>query len=138
MRSLFRSAPSNINQPPPVITQMEVCGHLEIEDNKVAIDMHGFLIDPQDWNQAIALKQAELCEIEMTDEHWLVINYIREKYQQSLFVPDVKNLLTHMQEQLGERQATQKYLYTLFPYGYAIYACRIAGMKIPLKTRLDS
>jgi tRNA 2-thiouridine synthesizing protein E len=32
---------------------------------------------------------------------------------------------------------THEYLYKLFPYGYAIQACRIAGTRVPLKIMLD-
>ena len=139
MMSLFRTASNDatsINRPAGN-TRMEVCGHLEIEDKKIAVDMHGFLIDPEEWDREVALKQANLCQVEMSDEHWVVVNYIREKYEYSSCVPEVKHLLKHMNEQLGEKRSTQKYLYKLFPYGYAIYACRIAGMRVPLKTMLD-
>ncbi len=118
-------------------TRLEISEYLEVEGKKIAVDMHGFLVDPEDWNQQVALKQAELADVEMTDDHWLVVNYIRDQYEYSSCVPEARHLLKHMKEELGKDRATRKYLYTLFPYGYAIQACRIAGTRVPLKTMLD-
>lgn len=118
-------------------TRMEVSEYLDVEGKKIAVDMHGFLVDPDDWNLQVALKQAELADVEMTDDHWLVVNYIRDQYEYSSCVPEARHLLKHMKEKLGEERATRKYLYKLFPYGYAIQACRIAGTRVPLKTMLD-
>lgn len=118
-------------------TRMEVSELLEVDGKKIAIDMHGFLTEPNDWNKLVALKQADLCGVEMSDDHWLVVNYIREQYEYSSCVPEARHLLKHMKEKLGQERATRKYLYKLFPYGYAIQACRIAGTRVPLKTMLD-
>jgi len=118
-------------------TRMEISEFLEVDGKQIAVDMHGFLIDPRDWNQQVAKKQAELSEVEMSDEHWLVVNYIREQYEYSQCVPEARHILKYMKEKLGKDRSTRKYLYSLFPYGYAIQACRIAGTRVPLKTMLD-
>lgn len=118
-------------------TRMEISEYLDLENKKVAIDMHGFLLDPDDWDLQVALKQAELADVEMTDDHWLVVNYIRDQYEYNSCVPEARHLLKHMKEKLGKDRSTRKYLYKLFPYGYAIQACRIAGTRVPLKTMLD-
>lgn len=115
----------------------EIPNFIEVEGKRIEIDMHGFLIEPDDWNKKVALKIAELCDIEMTDMHWLVVNYIRDQYEYSNCVPEARHLLKYMKESLDKERATRKYLYKLFPYGYAIQACRIAGTRIPLKTMLD-
>lgn len=118
-------------------TRMEVADYLDVQGQQVAIDMHGFLTNPDDWNEAVALKQAELANVEMSDDHWFVVNYIREQYEYSNCVPEARHALKSMKEKLGKERATRKYLYKLFPYGYAIQACRIAGTRVPLKIMLD-
>ena len=37
----------------------------------------------------------------------------------------------------GKEIATRRYVYDLFPYGYGQQACKIAGMRRPLKLLLD-
>jgi len=118
-------------------TRMEASDFFEVNGKKIVMDMHGFLIEPDDWNKKVALKLAELCDIKMTDKHWLVVNYIRDQYEYSSCVPEARHLLKHLKKHLDKDKATRKYLYKLFPYGYAIQACRIAGTRIPLKTMLD-
>jgi tRNA 2-thiouridine synthesizing protein E len=38
---------------------------------------------------------------------------------------------------MDAEKATRKYVYQLFPYGYGQQACKIAGMRKPLKLMLD-
>ena len=57
---------------------MEIAKYITVNGNEIAIDMHGYFTDPDDWNRSVALKQAELADVEMTDDHWFVVNYIRE------------------------------------------------------------
>ena len=42
-----------------------------------------------------------------------------------------------LKENWQPEKATRKFLYTLFPYGYGQQACKIAGMRKPLKLMLD-
>ena len=74
-------------------TRMEVVDHISVSGEKVPIDMHVYLTDPDDWNKDVALKQAELANIEMTHEHWFVVNYIREQYEYSSCVPEARHAL---------------------------------------------
>ena len=41
-------------------------------------DSDGFLNDPQDWNIKFVEKVSNEFDIELKDNHWDVINYIRE------------------------------------------------------------
>ena len=118
-------------------TRMEIAEYIQVDGNEIAIDMHGYLTNPDDWDKNVAIKQAELANVEMTDDHWFVVNYIREQYEYSSCVPEARHALKSMKENLGKDRATRKYLYKLFPYGYAIQACKIAGTRVPLKIMLD-
>ena len=116
---------------------MEAAKYIHVNGEDIPIDMHGFLTEPKDWNIDVANKQADLNNIEMTEDHWFVVNYIREQYEYSTCVPEARHALKAMKENLGKERATRKYLYKLFPYGYAIQACKIAGTRVPLKIMLD-
>lgn len=116
---------------------MEVAEYLNIDGKEIPVDRHGYLTDPADWNKDVALKQAELSGVKMTDDHWFVVNFIRDHYDSTGCVPEARHALKSMKEKLGKERATRKYLYSLFPYGYAIQGCKIAGTRIPLKIMLD-
>jgi tRNA 2-thiouridine synthesizing protein E len=100
-------------------------------------DNEGFLLDPSDWSidlaQAIALEE----NITLSDDHWLVINFVRSYYEQQQSVPEARHVLKLLKQSLDAERGTRRYLYQLFPYGYGQQACKIAGMRKPLKLMLD-
>jgi tRNA 2-thiouridine synthesizing protein E len=80
---------------------------------------------------------ARECGQELHEHHWQVIHYIRDYYEHSQTVPEARKLLRFMRDSLGETLGTRKALYRLFPTGYGQTACKIAGMRKPLKLMLD-
>ena len=86
-------------------------------------DEEGYLIEPQDWSEEIAIEFARQENIVLTEEHWSAIRFMREYYAEHQIAPDARFVIKH----LGERNR----LFELFPYGYVKQACRIAGMKRP-------
>lgn len=104
---------------------------------EVATDEEGFLLDPDGWNEGLAEELARREAIELTDEHWLVIRFIRDHYGSHQSVPENRVLLQFLKRSLGEDKATRRYIHTLFPYGYGQQACKIAGMRKPRKLMLD-
>jgi len=104
---------------------------------RVGRDNEGYLLDPEDWNDAIAHALADETGIEMSDEHWRIVELIRESFETTQVVPEARRLLQLMKSEWGPERATRRYLYQLFPTGYAQSACKIAGMRKPLKLMLD-
>jgi|TARA_B110000240_G_C13382720_1_gene403257 TusE/DsrC/DsvC family sulfur relay protein len=100
-------------------------------------DEDGFVLDPEDWNEDFASSTAEQYEIELNEDHWRVIHLIRQLYSESGVVPELRIILRNLREQIGKDNATRKYVYALFPYGYGQQGCKIAGMRKPLKLWLD-
>lgn len=52
-------------------------------------------------------------------------------------VPENRTLLKMLRERHGVETATRRYVQNLFPYGFGQQACKIAGMRKPLKLLLD-
>ena len=109
----------------------------KLDPDRIARDNEGFLLDPSDWDEELAQALAREAGIELSDEHWQVIRFIREHFEQSQVVPEARKVLRFMRDSLGGELATRRYLYTLFPTGYGQTACKIAGMRKPLKLMLD-
>jgi tRNA 2-thiouridine synthesizing protein E len=112
---------------------------MALEVNGVALETYdeGFLLDPCDWNLDVARVLAQSEALEMGDAHWSVVTFVRDHYERYQSVPEARHALKDMQRKLGRDKASRKFLYSLFPYGYGQQACKIAGMRKPLKLMLD-
>jgi tRNA 2-thiouridine synthesizing protein E len=95
------------------------------------VDGEGYLIDPADWNELVAEALARQEHIVLTDEHWAVIRFVREYYEQHQIAPDARHVMKHLAQHKGAGKAGRNDLFVLFPYGYVKQACKIAGMRRP-------
>jgi tRNA 2-thiouridine synthesizing protein E len=92
-------------------------------------DDQGFLREP-DYSDEVVRVIAAAENIELTDAHWDVVNYLRDEYREHGHTPNFRNLLKTMAEL---RPGTDsKALYDLFPMGPAKQACKVAGLPQPL------
>ena len=94
-------------------------------------DEEGYLTDISVWNKDFALLIAKSENIEMTPEHWEVVDFLREYYDEYQIAPAIRVLVKEMKKKFGPEKGDQKYLYQLFPYGPAKQACKIAGLPKP-------
>ncbi len=108
-----------------------------MEYSTIEKDNEGYLLDPQEWNESLAAQIADHEGIDLTDHHWMIIQFIRDFYESYQSVPELRKTLSHLKNVIGKEQATRKFVYHLFPYGYGQQACKIAGMRKPLKLMLD-
>jgi len=96
-----------------------------IADSPVDIDAEGFLTDPAQWNDQIAEAIAAQNGIpELTERHWLVVRFMRDRYLQTGNAPSIRSL--------GKESGVPiKELYQLFPKGPAKLAAKIGGIPKP-------
>lgn len=92
-------------------------------------DEEGYLIEPASWTEEVAQQLATQENIELTDDHWDAIQFMREYYAEHQVAPDVRHVTKHLSERLGPDSRNK--VFELFPYGYVKQACKIAGMKRP-------
>ena len=52
-----------------------------IAGKEVQINDEGYLTEFDEWNEDIGTELAANIGIEMTDEHWAIVNFLREDYQ---------------------------------------------------------
>ncbi len=95
------------------------------------VDDEGYLVDPSDWNEAVAEELGRQEGIVLTDAHWAVIRFVRDYYEQRQIAPDARHVMRHLAEYLGGHGEGRNDLFRLFPYGYVKQACKIAGMRRP-------
>jgi TusE/DsrC/DsvC family sulfur relay protein len=104
---------------------------IEVNGKAVDVDEEGYLTNLNDWDQDIAVWLAESEEVELSDNHWEVINFLREYYDEFQIAPAVRVLTKAIGKKYGKEKGNSKYLYDLFPYGPAKQACKIAGLPKP-------
>jgi len=100
-------------------------------------DEEGYLLDPRDWNRAHAQLRAHEYDLVLSPAHWRVIDFIRDWYKDTESVPEARQVIQYLAGANGDKRTPKQTLYALFPHGYGQQACRIAGMRKPLKLMLD-
>ena len=97
----------------------------EYGDLKIDVDEDGFMQEPDMWNQEVAVALASTEGVsELTDEHWKIVNYLRDYYAEFQIAPMIRKLC----KQTG---FPLKKIYELFPSGPAKGACKVAGLAKP-------
>ena len=103
----------------------------DFDGETFAVTPMGNLIELHRWNSRLAEYMAEKEGITLTEEHWEVLNFLREFYFTYGISPMVKILMKYMAEDLGSERASKEYLYALFPKGPSRQGSRIAGLPEP-------
>lgn len=102
-------------------------------NQEIATDAQGYLLDSTLWTKELALAIAHIENITMTDEHWQVVNFVRDFYTQFNTSPAIRALVKAMENKYGKEKINSRYLYRLFPDGPAKQATKIAGLPKPAR-----
>ncbi len=96
-----------------------------IAGRDVEVDAEGFLTHPEQWSEAMGEEIAAACGVGLlTERHWQVVRFMRERYLASGEAPSIRAL--------GKESGVPvKELYELFPRGPAKLAARIGGIPKP-------
>ncbi len=90
--------------------------------------------DVEQWDRTVAAGLAKQEGIELSDERWDVVSYLR-KYFEEFGTLEYARDLSAMLNQKFERKGGLKYLYTLFPKGPVSQGCKIAGIPVPADSK---
>jgi TusE/DsrC/DsvC family sulfur relay protein len=95
-------------------------------------DDEGYLVNPGDWSRELAQALAREETLSLTEEHWVVITFVRDYYAEHGITPDIRHAAKHLAAYSGcDKKAGKARLFELFPYGYVQQTCKIAGMRRP-------
>lgn len=103
-----------------------------IDLNCLARDPQGYLKNLQDWNEEVAVAIAASENITLTTEHWELIHFLRDYYQQYHTTPPIRLLVKAISQRLGPEKGNSLYLQSLFPGGAAKQMSKIAGLPKPV------
>jgi len=89
------------------------------------IDARGFLVDPSQWDENFALNKA--FELKMpdllTERHWQVLSYLRQKFMTSRAIPTFTEVCRENKLEIDEFEK-------FFPDGYHRGAVKLAGLRL--------
>ncbi len=103
----------------------------QLNGTAIEHDEEGYISDISNWSKELAELIAVDENLDMTEEHWEVINFLRDYYEEYQIAPAIRVLIKAMKKAFGPEKGNNKYLYTLYPYGPAKQACKIAGLPKP-------
>jgi tRNA 2-thiouridine synthesizing protein E len=104
---------------------------LMIEGRIIPTDEQGYLLDFNDWSPAVTNVLAAEDGIELKEDHWVLIDFLRRFYCEFEIPPELPILARRLCKDRHDCRWTRRYIKTLFPNG-ANTACRYAGLPAPI------
>ena len=90
----------------------------------IEFDGDGFMVDASAWTEEVAAAIAEREGLELTDRHWVVINFARKEFDANGDAPTLRRITK-------TTDVNTKEIYALFPGGPAKIAAKVAGLGKP-------
>ncbi|WP_421862993.1 TusE/DsrC/DsvC family sulfur relay protein [Motiliproteus sp.] len=104
---------------------------ITIDNKVVALDNEGFLRQLEDWSPQVAEQMAHNEGLTLSDEHWEIIELLREFYHEYELSPAMRILVKQVKIKLGAEKGNSMHLMKLFPGSPAKVASKIAGLPKP-------
>jgi tRNA 2-thiouridine synthesizing protein E len=93
-------------------------------------DPEGHMFGLEHWSPLVAKRKAEAEGIILSDEHWAIINYLRDRYREHGDAKNAREITSDLEEKFTDGRG-RGVLYDLFPGGPVSQASRIAGLPLP-------
>lgn len=95
-------------------------------------DNEGYLVAPETWDKDFACLLAKEEGLELNEDYWSILYFMREYWRDHRIAPDVRHVLKYLVDDKDiDKKGAKQHLFKLFPYGYVKQACKIAGMQRP-------
>lgn len=101
---------------------------IEVNGISIETDGNGNLVNPLDWNEDVAKALAAADEIELTQEHWDVLAYLREEYTENNNNQPMERQINKDMGKRWGKKISSKDLYKLFPLAPSKQGNKVAGL----------
>ncbi|MBU0750562.1 MAG: TusE/DsrC/DsvC family sulfur relay protein [Gammaproteobacteria bacterium] len=91
--------------------------YVTVGDRQIATDQEGYIQNMGEWSEDYARALAKQDGLELTDEHWQIIRFIREFEATHQVQPQVRTMIKHFTVLWGQERGNNHYLHDLFPRG---------------------
>lgn len=79
---------------------------LTLDGRSIELDKDGYLADLNDWSPEVATALAVQNDIELTPEHWEILQLLRNFYDEFQLSPATRPLIKYTALKLGAKKAT--------------------------------
>ncbi len=90
---------------------------LMVEGKEIETCGEGYIVNPDQWTEAYARALAVQEEIDLTEEHWEVIRFLRGYYDDKHTQATVRDMIKHFRKVWGKEKGSNRYLHQLFLHG---------------------
>lgn len=100
------------------VTRLGTLGKwLVVNGKNTLTDLEGYIDNLDEWSEDFARAEAAAEDLELTDEHWEVIYFLREYFQEHDVQAQVRVMIKHFAEKWGPERGNNHYLHQIFPKG---------------------
>ncbi|WP_454864889.1 TusE/DsrC/DsvC family sulfur relay protein [Pseudomonas rhizophila] len=104
---------------------------LNVGQRAIALDKDGYLADLNDWSAEVATALAAAEDIQLSPEHWEVLELLRGFYNEFQLSPATRPLIKYTALKLGTDKGNSLHLNRLFKGTPAKLAAKLAGLPKP-------
>ncbi|AEF22467.1 TusE/DsrC/DsvC family sulfur relay protein [Pseudomonas fulva] len=104
---------------------------LIVNDRPIELDKDGYLLELQDWSAEVATALAAREELELSPEHWEILELLRAFYAEFQLSPANRPLIKYVALKLGPEKGNSLHLNRLFNGAPAKLAAKLAGLPKP-------
>lgn len=101
---------------------------LEVNGKSIETTDSGHLVNHTDWDEDVARALAAEEGVELTQEHWDVLNYLRDEYVNNNQNQPMERIVLKDIGKVWGRKLSSKDLYKLFPLAPTKQGNKIAGL----------
>lgn len=105
--------------------------NLNVAGHSLPLDKDGYLVELQDWSEAVAEALATREELTLTAEHWEILHLLRAFYAEFQLSPATRPLIKYVAQQLGPEKGNSLHLNRLFKGTPAKLVAKLAGLPKP-------
>lgn len=104
---------------------------LTLDGRSIELDKDGYLADLNDWSPEVATALAMQNDIELTPDHWEILQLLRNFYEEFQLSPATRPLIKYTALKLGAEKGNSLHLNRLFNGTPAKLAAKLAGLPKP-------
>lgn len=104
---------------------------LIVDGRRIALDKDGYLVSLDDWDEAVAAALAQQETLNLSAEHWEILQLLRAFYSEFQLSPANRPLIKYVALKLGPEKGNSLHLNRLFNGTPAKLAAKLAGLPKP-------
>lgn len=108
--------------------------NIQVNGQHIPTNEQGFICNPNDWNEGFTRAVAEQDGIDLYVDHWELIWYVREFYEEKQTTPTMHTVVRTLGKKntrFHDQKEYEKHIYSLFSTDPCHEVCKLAGLPMP-------